>query len=249
MGRSNKEVEVSLVFPAYNEAERLERAVLKTMEQLKRATESFEIIIAEDGSTDGTDRIAEELCKRYLQVKHLHSDKRLGRGRALNRAFKKSRGRILIYTDVDLSTDPRFLKPLIHAIKSGYDFATGSRTHPKSVVERSILRRILSLTYNLMVKIFLRSPLWDHQCGFKAFKREPLMKLLDRVEAGHWFWDTEILVLAHHSGFKVKEIPIVWRGGKRSKVRIFSDIIDMTIHILKLWWRLKRRRILCDFYS
>ena len=242
MNRLNEEVEISLVFPAYNEADRLENAVLKTMDQLKRTAESFEIIIAEDGSTDGTDKVAEELSRRYPQVKHLHSDRRLGRGRALNRAFKKSKGGILIYTDVDLSTDPKFLKPLIQAIKSGYDFATGSRMHPKSVVKRSTLRRILSLTYNLMVRIFLKSPLRDHQCGFKAFKREPLMRLLDEVKADHWFWDTEVLVLAYHSGYRVKEIPVVWRGGKRSKVRMFSDIIDMGVNILKLWLRLKTNR-------
>lgn len=239
MSRLNEKVEVSLVFPAYNEADRLEDAVLKTMKHLKKIVDSFEIIIAEDGSTDGTDKVAEELSRRYQQVKHLHSDERLGRGRALNRAFKKARGKILIYTDVDLSTDPRFLKSLLHTIKSGYDFVTGSRMHPKSIVQRSTLRRLLSLTYNLMVRIFLKSPLRDHQCGFKAFKREPLMRLLDKVEGCHWFWDTEILVLAYHSGFRVKEIPIVWKGGKRSKVRIFSDIVDMGINILKLWWRLR----------
>ena len=238
MNRLNQKVEVSLVFPAYNEADRLEGAVLKTMKHLERTVDSFEIIIAEDGSTDGTDKVAEELSRRYPQVKHLHSDERLGRGRALNRAFKKAKGKILIYTDVDLSTDPKFLKPLIHTIKSGYDFVTGSRMHPKSIVERSTLRRLLSLTYNLMVRVFLKSPLRDHQCGFKGFKREALMRLLDKVEAGHWFWDTEILVLAYHSGFRVKEIPIVWKGGKHSKVRMFSDIVDMGVNILKLWWRL-----------
>ena len=232
------ELEVSLVFPAYNEADRLEEAVLRTVDSLKEISDSFEIIIAEDGSTDGTDELAEELSRKHPYVRHLHSDVRLGRGRALNRAFKLSKGRILIYTDVDLSTDPRFLKPLIKSIRDSYDFATGSRMHPRSVVERSSLRRILSLTYNLMVQIFLKSPVRDHQCGFKAFKRSSLFKILDKVKANHWFWDTETLVLASYNGFKVKEIPIVWRGGERSKVRVLSDVIDMGIQIMKLWWRL-----------
>ena len=234
----NDELEVSLVFPAYNEADRLEEAVLRTVDSLKEISDSFEIIIAEDGSTDGTDELAEELSRKYPYVRHLHSDVRLGRGRALNRAFKLSKGRILIYTDVDLSTDPRFLKPLIESIRDGYDFATGSRMHPRSVVERSSLRRILSLTYNLMVRIFLKSPVRDHQCGFKAFKRSSLFKILDKVKANHWFWDTETLVLASYNGFKVKEIPIVWRGGERSKVRVLSDVMDMGVQIMKLWWRL-----------
>ncbi|MEM2876416.1 MAG: glycosyltransferase family 2 protein [Candidatus Bathyarchaeia archaeon] len=241
-GERNGEVEVSLVFPAFNEVDRLEGAVLRVMEHLKKISRSFEVIIAEDGSTDGTDKLAEDLSKKYACVRHIHSDVRLGRGRALNRAFKMSRGEILIYTDVDLSTDPMFLEPLINSVRNGYDFVTGSRMLPDSVVERTSTRKFLSTVYNFMVRAFLRSPVRDHQCGFKAFRRSSLITILDRVKAKHWFWDTEVLVLAAYNGFKVMEIPVVWRSGERSKVRIISDIMDMGLQILKLWWRLNIKK-------
>jgi len=237
-------LEISVVFPAYNEVNGLEKAVLETRRFLEGITDSFEIIIAEDGSTDGTDILASALSKKYPNVKHLHSDIRLGRGRALKKAFRASKGRILVFMDVDLATDLRCLKPLIESVEEGYDFVTGSRMLRESIVERSFLRRLASTVYNLMVRLLLGSDLKDHQCGFKAFKRESLFKVIDKVKAEHWFWDTELLVLASRLGFKIKEIPVVWKGGRRSKVRLLSDTLKMGLQILRLWYCLNTRRIL-----
>ncbi|MDP2841182.1 MAG: glycosyltransferase, partial [Candidatus Methanoperedens sp.] len=94
-----------MVLPAYNEAERIEGTVERTAAALREFTSSFEIIIAEDGSKDGTDRISETLAKKHDYLVHIHSDERQGRGRALNRAFKASKGEIVGYIDVDLATD------------------------------------------------------------------------------------------------------------------------------------------------
>lgn len=240
----NSEVplEVSVVFPAYNEASGLERAVIETAKFLKEITDSFEIIIAEDGSTDGTDVLASALSRRHPHVRHLHSDIRLGRGRALRRAFEASRGKTLIFMDVDLSTDLRCLRSLIESVRGGYDFVIGSRRLRESAVKRSFLRLLASTAYNLMVKLLLDSNLEDHQCGFKAFNRKSFFKVIDKVKAKHWFWDTELLVFASRSGFKVKEIPVVWRGRKKSKVHLLSDTLKMGLQIIGLWWRLNARR-------
>lgn len=233
------DLEISIVFPAYNEADKLERTVTETINYVKNVSRSFEIIIAEDGSTDGTDKLAEELSRKIENVRHLHSDVRLGRGRALNRAFSMARGRILIYMDVDLSTDLEFLKPLIDSIrKEGFDLATGSRMLPQSVAERSLHRKLLSKIYNFLVRALLKSPLRDHQCGFKAFRRESFLTLMPKVKANHWFWDTEVLVLASRMGFKIKEIPVVWRRRSGTKVSLRRDVLDMGIQVLKLWFRL-----------
>jgi len=237
--RSEGEVEVSVVFPAYNEAERLENAVEKTIEALRKIASSYEIIIAEDGSTDGTDRIAAELSRKHPFVRHLHSDKRLGRGKALKKAFKMSKGKILVYMDVDLATNLRHLKTLVDSIREGYDFATGSRMLPESKVERSLSRRIASTMYNSMVRALLGSKIKDHQCGFKSFKRESLLQILDDVTANHWFWDTEILVRAAYQGFKIKEFPVEWSGTSRTKVKLFKDSMTMGTQAIKLWWKLK----------
>jgi glycosyltransferase involved in cell wall biosynthesis len=243
-GKQNvqKSVEVSVVFPAYNEVNYLEPAVEKTAQTLEEFTRFFELIIAEDGSTDGTAERSEELAKKYSFVKHIHGEKRLGRGTALNNAFKQSSGRILAYMDVDLATNIEQLKSLIKAVEEeGFDFAVGSRLLSESKVERSRTRQIASKSYNFLVRAMLGSKLKDHQCGFKAFKREALMQLLDEVVARHWFWDTELLVRAARKGFKIKEIPVEWKGPRETKVRLLKDSFSMAGQVVKLWWRLKRQ--------
>jgi hypothetical protein len=88
----------------------------------------------------------------------------------------------------------------------------------------------------------LGSKLMDHQCGFKAFRREPLLNLLDEVKATHWFWDTEILVRAHRHGLKIKEIPVEWKSGRDTKVNLLEDSSSMFWQVMKLWWTIKIKR-------
>jgi len=233
-------LEISVVFPAYNEAGSLELAVDKVSQALNEFTHSYEIIIAEDGSTDGTDKLAASLAEKYPFVEHIHREKRLGRGTALKNAFKQSRGEVLVYMDLDLATDLKHLKTLVEAVESeGYDFATGSRMLQESKVKRSGKRNIASKTYNFMVRTVLGSKVKDHQCGFKAFRREQLMQLLDEVDANHWFWDTEVLVRAYRRGYKIKEIPVSWKGGRETKVSLLKDSLNMGWQIFSLWWHLK----------
>ena len=240
---SPKTVQVSVVLPAYNEVDYLQPAVEKTIQTLNEFTQSYEVIIAEDGSTDGTAERAEELMQKSPFVRHIHRDKRLGRGTALNNAFKQSNGEVLVYMDLDLATDLKYLKPLVEAITvEGYDFSTGSRMMSESRAERTFSRGFSSKTYNFLVRHILGSKLRDHQCGFKAFKREPLMQLLDKVEATHWFWDTELLVRAQRQGYKVKEIAVEWKSGKDTKVNLFKDSWNMFRQIISLWWKLKVKK-------
>jgi glycosyltransferase involved in cell wall biosynthesis len=235
-------VEISVVFPAYNEADALETAVEKVIKALNEFTCSYEILIAEDGSTDGTDKIAAILSERYSFVKHLHGEKRLGRGTALKKAFKKSNGETLIYMDVDLATDVGQIKFLVRAIEEeGYDFAVGSRMLSESKVERNRTRQIASKSYNFLVRAVLDSKVKDHQCGFKAFRREALMQLLDEVTARHWFWDTELLVRAFRRGYTIKEVPVEWKSGRGTKVKLLKDSFSMGWQVMKLWWQLKRQ--------
>jgi glycosyltransferase involved in cell wall biosynthesis len=240
--RATGSVRVTVVFPAYNEAELLQPAVDGVVQALNEFTRSYEIIIAEDGSTDGTDKVAAELAEKHVFLKHLHREKRLGRGTALKNAFKYSRGKVLVYMDLDLATDLKQLKPLVEAVESeGYEFATGSRMLKESEVERSNMRNIASKLYNFMVRTVLGSKLKDHQCGFKAFRREPIMQLLDEVDAKHWFWDTEVLVRGERKGYKIKEIPVSWKGRRETKVQLVQDAFRMGLQALWLWKRLKTR--------
>ena len=235
-------IEVSVVFPVYNEVHSLEIAVKKTASVLKDFMRSFEIIIVEDGSTDGTDRLAASLSHEFSFVKHLHKTKRLGRGSALRNAFIQSRGEILVYMDADLATDIEQLKTLIKSVADEeFDVAIGSRLLSDSKTQRGRTRQLASRLYNYLVRAILKSKIRDHQCGFKAFKREPLMHLLDTVTSRHWFWDTEFLVKAVHKGYRIKEIPVGWRGQRETKVKLLNDSFTMGIQILKLWWQLRSK--------
>jgi glycosyltransferase involved in cell wall biosynthesis len=230
--------EVSLVFPAYNEEEGIEKAVTLALEELGKITPSFEIIVAEDGSSDGTGEIANRLSDAHPKVRYLHSTERLGRGRALNRAFKEARGAILVYMDVDLATDIHKLGALIESIRSGADLATGSRMLPDSRVRRSTRRSLASWFYNTLIRTLFRTSVHDHQCGFKAFNRARLIEYLDEVEDNHWFWDTEVLIRGARRGLKVVEVPVDWTEGRGTKVKLLRDSWRMGSKAIHLWWKL-----------
>ena len=238
MQQPNKDTQlgVTVVLPAINEADIIEQAVKKVSQTLEAYGCTYEVIIAEDGSTDGTDKKADELTQKLLYVRHLHSEKRLGRGLALKNSFRQSTGNVLIYMDVDLATDLKHLSQLINAVTvEDCMLATGSRMLSQSNVKRTFTRNLVSKVYNFMVRLFLGSKIRDHQCGFKAFQREILLPLLDEVSANHWFWDTEVLVRAQRKGYKVKEIPVNWAGIRETKVKLFKDSLNMGWQVFILW--------------
>ena len=232
------EVEVSAVLPVYNDLSALKVAVPRSLETLETiAPGGFEVIIAEDGSTDGSTEFVRAYEVDDPRVRLLHADERLGRGRALNRAFAAAKGSIVCYYDVDLATDMEHLIELVGAIRDGCDVATGSRLLAESTITRSGGREIASRGYNTLVRTILGSRLHDHQCGFKAFNRERLLALLPAVRDTHWFWDTEVLVRAGRAGYRILEFPVAWNQGERTTVKR-RDTWDMGRAILRLWWQL-----------
>lgn len=230
-------IEVSAVIPVYNDLPALKVAIPASIEALSQITDSFEILVAEDGSTDGSAEYVRAIEQTDPRIHLLHSDQRLGRGRALNRAFTAARGTIVCYYDVDLATDMQHLSEVIDAIREGFDIATGSRLLPESDIVRTGDREIASRGYNLLVRTILGSKQYDHQCGFKAFNRARLLPLLDKVDDMHWFWDTEVLVRGARAGYRIREIPVRWRQGPGTTVRR-KDVVDMGSAILRLWWSL-----------
>jgi hypothetical protein len=238
---TGRSVKVSLIIPAYNEAKHLANSVSRIKEALKSLGRPFEIIISEDGSTDGTDKIARELSRRDPLLKHLHSDERLGKGEALRRAFRVATGDVLIFTDVDLSTDLRHLKDIVEFIEKGADIAIGSRLLRGSKVARTPLREMMSKVYNLLVRAMFNSPFHDHNCGFKAFNRR-VMTILDQIQDRHWFWDTEFLIRANRKGYKVVESPVNWVQSKDSKVHPLKGTVHMLMAASKLFWSLRKEK-------
>jgi len=229
--------EVSAIIPVFNDRPSLEIALSSSLETLSAISDRFEIIVAEDGSTDGSTEFVRQFAAQDSRIRLLHHDERQGRGRALNRAIQEARGTIVCYYDVDLATDMKHLPALISAIRDGSDISTGSRLLPDSDIARTEGREIASRSYNFLVRLFLGSRVFDHQCGFKAFNRERILPLLPMIRSNHWFWDTEILVRAQRAGYRVTEFPVRWRAGKGTTVR-FRDIFEMGTAILRLWWQI-----------
>jgi uncharacterized protein (TIRG00374 family) len=234
-------VEVSVVLPAYNEEATLETTVERTLDALGAflPAGSYEVVVAEDGCDDRTPEIADRLAAEDERVRHLHGEGRLGRGGALEAAFEFADGDTLAYMDTDLATDLRHLEELVESVRTeGYDVATGSRWIPGHEADRPPKRGVPSRVYNGLVRTVLRSSLQDHQCGFKAFDRAALESLLADVEDEHWFWDTEVLVLAQRRGYDVREFPVEWTPKGDTKVDLVRDVLGMGSQILRTWWQL-----------
>lgn len=220
----------------HNEAAILRNNVSELEKSLK-ALGSYEILIAEDGSTDDSAEIAQSLQSSTVHA--LISKKRLGRGASLSNAIASADGDIVAYLDADLATDFTHLKQLVDEIEKGADICTGSRLLPGSRVEgRSRARGIASKGYNLLLRILFSTKIHDHQCGFKAFRKSSVLPLLKEVRDVHWFWDSELLILAQRRGLEVKEIPVSWKDRKESRVRLGTDIIYMGLAAFLLRFRL-----------
>ena len=229
--------EVTAVIPVFNDRAALEVALPRSIDVLTSLTPSFEILVAEDGSTDGSAEYVRDREAKDPRIRLLHCDERQGRGRALSRAFREAAGSIVCYYDVDLATDMSHLGELIGAIRNGYDMSTGSRLMPSSDVKRTGGREVASRGYNLLVRLILGSRLYDHQCGFKGFRRDRILALLPSVKATHWFWDTEVLVRGQREGYRIREFPVRWRASRGTTVKP-KDVTEMGGAILRLWWQL-----------
>ena len=239
---------LSVILPVYNEGNRLEACVERLRSYLSENISSFEIIIAEDGSTDKSYAIAKRISKENQDVALIHSDTRLGRGASLDKAIKKARGDYVIYMDVDLATDLRYTKLLIDGLVTGASVVTGSRLMKGSRAKRPMIRDIASKAYNFLVRLLFGSQLHDHQCGFKGFNKNAIVEVIDWVQDSHWFWDTELLIIGQQAGLKIFEFPVHWvhNGGNNlnmSKVKVIKDSYQMGKKMLELKYRLAARKV------
>src|SRR4029453_17833407 len=142
-----------------------------------------------------------------------------GRGRALRTAWLRSDAPVLVYMDVDLSTDLAALLPLVAPLISGHsDLAIGSRLSHGSRVVRGLKREVISRSYNVLLRATLGVRFSDAQCGFKAIRKDVADRLLPLVRDGGWFFDTEVLVLAQRSGMRIHEVPVDWIDDPDSRV-------------------------------
>jgi len=216
---------VSVILPVYNEESVIENNVKSLVKVLNRDLKNYEIIISEDGSTDRTPEILKKLKSKKVHV--LHKKKRLGKGGALKLGAAAAKGDIVIFMDADLASDMDQIKKLVKLVENGSSIVIGSRYHKNSKVKRTFIRFFASKSFNFLVRILLGSKLSDHQCGFKAFKKDMILPIIMELENEKWFWDAELLVRAQRKGMKIREVPLEWHEGRHSKFNLFKDTFYM----------------------
>ncbi len=229
---------ICVVIPCYNEEEQLSWSVETVLEYCKKNYKNFEILVADNASTDRTLNIAKKLSKKYKQVKYLHLDQK-GRGRALKKAWTTTDADVMCYMDVDLSTDLKCLKPLTDAIEQGYDISFGSRHKKESELERSFKRDFLSKGYNFILKIFLNFPFDDAQCGFKAINKRTAQELVPKIENNEWFFDSELLIKGLNQGYRLKPIPVKWVEDKGTTVNVKKTVESYLRNVFRVRKELK----------
>jgi len=242
--RADSQVLVDVVIPVLNEAHVLEKCVTTVRAFLaQHASWAWRVVIVDNGSVDGTDRVARRLAEAHADVRLMRLPLR-GRGRALRQAWTQSDADIMCYMDVDLSTElaalPKLVDGLLH---EGFDLGTGSRLLPQSRTTRSFKREVISRIYNLIVKASLRSSFSDAQCGFKVIARYVVQDVVPRIEDDSWFFDTELLVRAERLGYRIMDLPVEWKEDDDSRVKLVKTAWDDLKGIARLrleFWGLVR---------
>lgn len=234
-------LKIDIVIPAYNEAEILENNIDKLIAFLKLNFiyyKNCKVIIADNGSTDNTRGIAEKLGQKYNKLSYIHLSQK-GRGGALKKMWLESNADIVSYMDADLSADLEAFPKFIDSIVTGeYDIAVGFRGFLNSKVKRPLLRKFLSCAYNFLIKnIFNLKQYPDAQCGFKAIHKRVVVEIIPKIKNQNWFFDTELLILAHKKGYKIRYVPIKWKERLKSKVKIWKVVFEDVAGILRLTFK------------
>ncbi len=225
--------EISIIVPAYNSGRTLEIITRQLITELRKIKKSFELIIAEDGSTDNTYQLAKSISKSYENVRLIHSDKKLGKGGALKNAFPKSKGKKIIFIDADYIDVPKFLPQMVSRLNE-FDIVIGSRYQKPSRTRRIFRRLVASKVYIILAKLFFYLPFSDLQCGFKGINKR-VVGLMKNVRSKDYFWDTEFLVKANRAGYTISEIPITWFEKKaKHSASLVKDSFKFAKSLIKL---------------
>jgi len=217
---------LDVVIPVYNEETDLPGCVRRLRAHLvQELPYPSRITVVDNASTDRTLAVAREVARDVPGVRVVHLAQK-GRGRALAHVWSASDAPVLVYMDVDLSTDLGGLLPLVAPLISGHpDIAIGSRLARGARVVRGPKREFISRCYNLILRTVLRVRFSDAQCGFKAIRRDAAQHLLPMVEDTAWFFDTELLVLAERAGLRIHEVPVDWVDDPDSSVDIVATAV------------------------
>lgn len=236
---------LSIVIPNYNEKENLDRGVLaEVYRYLKSVSYSWEVIISDDGSTDGSKEIAQEFALKHPNFT-VKENPHGGKAKAVWSGIQQSRGEIVLFTDMDQSTPLKEVEKLLPWFDKGYDVCFGSRGRARK--NFPWYRQLTSWGFRMVRKIFLLRGVIDTQCGFKAFRTELAKSIFPRLSvmseqksSKGWTvsaFDVELLFLAEKRGAKLKEIDVIWKDediATNKNKRFLKESTDMLKQILQV---------------
>jgi dolichyl-phosphate beta-glucosyltransferase len=229
---------LSLVIPAYNEADRLTAGLSQLVDGV--VPKDTEILVIDDGSTDDTANVARRELASWPQHSVVSLSRNSGKGAAVRAGVVRARGDVIAFVDADMATDPRDLGALLGSLKDN-DVAVGSRTlDPTLVNERSSHRAMMTRTFGMVVGTLMGLPMSDTQCGFKAFKGSIAKLLFHGSRVDRFAFDVEVLNLAARLGLRTQEVPVRWSEIAGSHVRPFHDAIQMLADVARTrrTWRI-----------
>jgi dolichyl-phosphate beta-glucosyltransferase len=231
--------ELSIVVPCYNEEERLPRTIEQIERYLAAKHLSYELILVDDGSTDGTRLVMDAAAERNRFVRLEALPRNRGKGRALAEGVAVARAAEILVTDADLSTPIEELDKLRAELHKGAGVAIASRAMRASRVEVSqpIYRVLMGKVFNLLVQAVLLPGIWDTQCGFKLFRADVAHEAFAGLTTDGFGYDPEVLYRAKKHGVRIAEVPVVWRNSAPTKVSPIKSSLDMFKHVLRIRFR------------
>ena len=229
--------ELSIIVPAYNEELRLPVSLAQISAYIEASGRETEVIVVDDGSRDATASVTESFRSEIPSLRLISNGENRGKGYSVRHAMLEARGRIVIFTDADLSAPIEEADKLLAAIEN-YDVAIGSRAINRGLisVRQSIFRESAGIVFNIIVRVILRLPFVDTQCGFKAFRREPCRIIFQQQTIDRFGFDPELLYLARHHGLRALEIPVRWAHSPATKVNMLRDSLQMFADVFLIRW-------------
>ncbi len=233
---------LSIVIPAYNEAKRLPRTLERVHAYLQDAVKRWqvemddvEVIVVDDGSTDGTSELARTFSDKFPNFQVLRHSPNRGKGYAVKRGMLTARGRFRLFSDADLSTPIDEIDKMLPLLLSGeVDIVIASRGLPQSqlLVRQPWYREMLGRLFNLVVQALATPGIWDTQCGFKLFRGDVAERLFKLQTLDGFAFDVEVLYLARKFRYRIAEVPVRWLNDPNTKVQTLKHGMQMLRDLL-----------------